>query len=108
MRTIKRVLLVGLSIGLVVCAIGWIVERRAGPPPTGSDPLMASAIIFEIGAAPLSFLTAGVVYRAKQAFDDGLAWRLLDSAQVLLNWLLLSLLVGLLLEYVVVRRQSSA
>jgi hypothetical protein len=108
MKSFNRPVLVGISIGLIVCAAGWMVEARAGAPPAGSDPLMASAIIFDLGAAPLSLLTGGLVYRAKQSVDSGIAWRLLDTGQVLLNWVLIALLISWLWEFVRIHRRREA
>ena len=108
MKNFNRAVLVGMSIGLIVCAAGWMVEARDTGPPPGSDPLMASAIMFDLGAAPHSLLTEGLVYRAKQSVDSGIAWRLLDTGQVLLNWVLIALLIGWLWEFVRVHRRREA
>jgi hypothetical protein len=94
MKEFKKPIVVGLLIGLAVCVAGWVVKMRAGPAPAGSDHLMASTTIFDLGAAPLSLLTGGMVYRAKQAFDSTAVWRLLDFGQVLLNWVLIALLTS--------------
>ncbi|MDB4869015.1 MAG: hypothetical protein JWL97_19 [Gemmatimonadales bacterium] len=98
MTNFLKPVVVGLSVGLIVCAAGWIVEKHAGQPPTGSDPLMASAVIFEIGAVPLSLLTGGLVAQESQDLPAGTASPLIEVGQVLLNWVLIALVIGWLLE----------
>jgi hypothetical protein len=93
MRKLSKPIMIGLSIGLVFCIAGWITETRAGPPPGGSDPLMASSMIFEVGAMPLALLTGDLVYRAKEASHGPIVWRVSDAAQVLLNWMLIAILI---------------
>jgi len=93
MRKLVKPITIGLVIGLLFCVAGWITETRAGPAPSGSDPLMASSMIFEVGAMPLALLTSNAAYRAKEASHGPIVWRLVDAGQVLLNWVLIALLV---------------
>jgi formate/nitrite transporter FocA (FNT family) len=93
MRNLLKPIVAGLVIGLVICIAGWITETRAGPAPSGSDPLMASSMIFEVGAMPIALLTGNVVYRAKEASQGSIGWRVLDAGQVLVNWVLIAILM---------------
>lgn len=86
MRVLRKASILGVTVGAIVCTYCWWMEYRARTAPDGSDAPMAAALMFDVAARPLSYLTGDVLY------DAGLGSSVIaNSVQVLVNWLLLSL-----------------
>lgn len=103
MRIVRRAMVVGLVAGLIACMYCWTMEYRAWTAPAGSDATMAAALIFDVAARPLSYLTGGLVYEAGASSS-----LIVNSLQVLINWVLLALLMSLAWIAIKRLRQSTS
>lgn len=90
MRIVRKAMVVGLVAGLIACVYCWTMEYRARTAPAGSDATMAAALTFDLAARPLSYLTGGLIYQAGVSSS-----LIVNSLQVLTNWVLLALLSSL-------------
>lgn len=88
----RRKLLILLGPGLVIGVILCIIAVVIGSLKSG-DATMAKYEVLGVASTPLSSVLGDAAYHAKERTAQGALWGVIDYGQVLVNWMLLSLVV---------------
>lgn len=81
----------GLVIGGAFCLLAAIVGNRGNG---AGDATMAKYEVLGFASAPLSSFLGSTIYRTKEGTMNPVLWNVMDYGQVLVNWILLSVLIG--------------
>lgn len=78
----------GIVVGAALCLLAFIVGSLKN-----GDSTIAQYEILGMASRPLSSVLGDAAYRAKEHTTSGVLWSVIDYGQVLLNWMLLSLVI---------------